>query len=115
MEKANLDAFKPQIKKDDGEPSIYLVVGSIVCMVVSGVLAYKGWTTLYDNGYTERVVGGDAYNYIIYACRGTAIVCIGIVFALFSVTLMILALISAVGSLASKMDLRKGENSRTGA
>jgi hypothetical protein len=36
-----------------------------------------------------KVVGGDAYNFIIYATRGTALVCIGIVCAVLSVTFAI--------------------------
>jgi len=55
------------------------------------VFAGKGWYTLYDDSYNARIVGGDAYNFIIYATRGTALVCVGIVCAVLSVTFAVFA------------------------
>ena len=52
---------------------------------------WYGISTLYDNSYSAQIVGGDAYNFIIYATQGTAIVCGGIVFAIFSAMFGILA------------------------
>jgi hypothetical protein len=62
--------------------SALFIVGAII-------LAATGWYTVYDDSYRARVVGGDAYNFIIYATRGTALVCVGIVCAILSVTFAI--------------------------
>lgn len=43
-----------------------------------------------------RIVGGDAYNYIIGAERGTAIVCVGILFAVISLILAIYDLTNVI-------------------
>jgi hypothetical protein len=69
---------------------VYLVV-SVLLVVASLVFAGKGWYTLYDDSYNARIVGGDAYNFIIYATRGTALVCVGIVCAVLSVTFAVFA------------------------
>lgn len=60
-------------------------------IVAAMVFAGKGWYTLYDNSYGARIVGGDAYNFIIYATRGTAVICVGIVCAVLSVTFAVFA------------------------
>ncbi len=46
--------------------------------------AYYGLNLMYDDSYSNKVVGGDAYNFIIYAARGTAYVSTGVVFAVLS-------------------------------
>ena len=69
---------------------IHSVVSGLL-IVASIVFAGKGWYTIYDNSDAARIVGGDAYNFIIYATRGTALVCIGIVCAVLSVTFAIFA------------------------
>jgi hypothetical protein len=68
------------------------------CLLISGlfivaaiIFAGKGWYTVYDNSYSAQIVGGDAYNFIIYATRGTALVCVGIVCAILSVTFAVFA------------------------
>ena len=61
------------------------VIAIIAAIIFAGVGLYK----LYDDSYTSKVVGGDAYNFIIYATRGTAYVCAGIVCAVLSVTLAV--------------------------
>jgi len=38
----------------------------LAALVFGGV----GLSTLYDNSYSARIVGGDAYNFIIYGARG---------------------------------------------
>jgi hypothetical protein len=60
-------------------------------IIAAIVFAGKGWYTLYDNSYDARIVGGDAYNSIIYATRGTAVICIGIVCAVLSGTFALFA------------------------
>jgi uncharacterized membrane protein YqhA len=59
----------------------------VAALIFTGVGLYK----LYDNSVDARVVGGDAYNYIIYATRGTAFICAGIVCAVLSVTFALFA------------------------
>ena len=62
---------------------------SVLLIVAALVFAGVGWYTVYNDTYSAKVVGGDAYNFIIYATRGTALVCIGIVCAVLSVTFAI--------------------------
>lgn len=60
-------------------------------MIASIGFSIYGVYTLYNNNYSARIVGGDAYNYIIYATRGTAWVCVGIVSAIIGLTLAVFA------------------------
>ena len=55
---------------------------------------WYGINMLYDNSYNAQIVGGDAYNFIIYATRGTAFVCGGVVFAVLGAVSSILAVYS---------------------
>lgn len=52
---------------------------AIVLMLVSGLFALAGLFTML--GSPERLVGGDAYNYITAAGRGTGLICVGIIAA----------------------------------
>jgi hypothetical protein len=54
--------------------------------------SYYGISFMYDDSYANKVVGGDAYNFIIYATRVTAYVCVGVVFSVLSVFFGIMAL-----------------------
>ena len=56
------------------------LIGFIFALTALG-LGYHGLEIVYDDSYRARIVGGDAYNYIIYATRGTAWVCSGLIFA----------------------------------
>ena len=69
---------------------VFLFISGLF-IVAAIIFASKGWYTLYDNSYSAQVVGGDAYNFIIYATRGTALVCVGIVCAILSVTFAVFA------------------------
>ena len=80
---------EPTFQKPNPFP-VYSVVSGLL-IIASLVFAGKGWYTLYDDSYNARIVGGDAYNFIIYATRGTALVCIGIVSAVLSVTFAVFA------------------------
>ena len=64
---------------------------SAALIVASIIFGFVGLRTLYDDSYTARVVGGDAYNFIIYATRGTAFICAGVISAVLSVTFSIFA------------------------
>lgn len=80
----------------------YLAISGL--FIVAGIIfAGKGWYTVYDNSYGAQIVGGDAYNFIIYATRGTALVCVGIVCAILSVTFAIF------GHIAKQHDDRERE------
>ena len=65
-------------------------ISAIFVLVALGFSGY-GINLMYDDSYGNQVVGGDAYNFIIYATRGTAYVCTGIVFAIVSVTVALVA------------------------
>jgi hypothetical protein len=70
-------------------PMFYVL--SALAIVAAVIFAGMGLYKLYDDSYTARVVGGDAYNFIIYGTRGTAYVCAGIVCAVLSVTFALFA------------------------
>ena len=72
---------------------------------------YYGLAFMYDDSYANQVVGGDAYNFIIYATRGTAYVAAGIVFAVLSATASIIG--SALRHKNAPVDSPEGSN--TGA
>lgn len=67
----------------------YVISGVFVLVAV--VFAVVGLYKLYDNTSDAQIVGGDAYNFIIYATRGTAFICAGIVCAVLSVTFAVFA------------------------
>lgn len=76
--------------KDNTNSSAHMFISGVFILAAI-IFAGKGWYALYDNSYDARIVGGDAYNYIIYATRGTALVCVGIVCAVLSVTFALFA------------------------
>ena len=53
--------------------------GASILMVVSGLFALWGLVTML--GSPEKLLGGDAYNYITAAGRGTGLICVGIIAA----------------------------------
>jgi hypothetical protein len=71
--------------------TLLLIFAAVCCLIVAVVFAFKGYNTLYDDSYAAKIVGGDAYNYIIYAGRGTALICMGIVFSVIGVTFAVFA------------------------
>lgn len=73
---------------------------SAACGAIALGFVFYGLDMMYDNSYSNRVVGGDAYNFIIYATRGTAYVGAGIVFAALSTTLAVIGAALATASTA---------------
>ena len=59
---------------------IFLIVGSIAFGAI-------GIEQLYNDSSDRQVVGGDAYNFIIYGNRGTAFVGVGIICAVLANTI----------------------------
>ena len=53
--------------------------GAIALMAVSGLFALWGLFTML--GSPAQLLGGDAYNYITAAARGTGLICVGIIAA----------------------------------
>lgn len=81
-----------------GSSSAYM---ASLCIGLGAILAAIGLGYSFNYSDADRLVGGDAYNMIIIAQRGTAIVCcgiasacIGIVWALFSIRYAILSKIA---------------------
>jgi hypothetical protein len=59
---------------------------SILFLIAAVALTLYGLRVAYRYGTeADKIVGGDAYNFIIMAARGTAWVCAGVVSALASV------------------------------
>jgi hypothetical protein len=69
-------------------PYFWLIL-SIGFFVVAFLLGFRGFMVSFSK---PLVVGGDAYNYIIGASRGTAQVCLAIIFALAGVACSVFSL-----------------------
>lgn len=67
-------------------PNFVLMVGLLVCVSI-GLMGY-GLYQLYDFNQ-EKIVGGDAFNFIIYSSRATAWICAGIVTMLIATVMAI--------------------------
>jgi hypothetical protein len=65
---------------------------SIVFLVIAGIFILFGLDNLAS---VTRLVGGDAFNYIISASRGTAEVCAGIFCVLISILFAVFDLADA--------------------
>lgn len=74
---------EPQNRKLRKRPfaNIFLVVALLLCLF--------GLYKTFAYGSDDKLVGGDAYNFIILAGRGTALICAGIVSALTGVAIAI--------------------------
>lgn len=57
-----------------------VILGSLLIVNAFG-WAGVGLNTMYEYGDAQKIVGGDAYNYIIIANRGIGQICVGIVSA----------------------------------
>lgn len=73
-----------------------LIIAALALGLAGTILAIHGLMVVYDDSSSAKIVGGDAYNYIIYATRGTAWVAAGAVAGLLSVTASVLAYIARV-------------------
>ena len=69
-----------ELTRSSNSPVLLLIS---VLFIVAAIIFATGWYTVYNNACDARIVGGDAYNFIIYATRGAALVC-----AVLSVTLL---------------------------
>lgn len=70
-----------------------LIVFSALFLLAAAFLVGNGLWIMYSyDGLTkEGPVGGDAYNYIIWAARGTGMICAGVAAAVTAATLSIMA------------------------
>lgn len=67
-----------------------LIVWSALFLIAGAILAIVGIVTMYNyEADSARIVGGDAYNFIIIATRGTGLICAGIVSALIGCALAV--------------------------
>lgn len=79
----------PIVEPDSPTNTPLYVVISILLIVAAAFFAGAGWYTVYNISYRDRILGGD--NLIIYVTRGTALVYVGIVCAVLSVTFSVFA------------------------
>jgi hypothetical protein len=66
---------------------------SVMFLLIAVLFAVFGVWEMYSYGESDKIVGGDAYNYTIIAARGTGLICCGIISALIAVTVSIWDLI----------------------
>jgi hypothetical protein len=62
----------------------------MVLLIAAGIVAYVGLNTIYD---PSQKVGGDAFNYIIAAGRGTGIIAVAVGLAVIGSALAIIGAI----------------------
>lgn len=62
---------------------------SLLFLIGAGLLTLYGLVVMFKYGPDDMVVGGDAYNFIIMAGRGTGLICAGIVSALVGVAVAV--------------------------
>ncbi|MGH9943860.1 MAG: hypothetical protein ACRD9R_16065, partial [Pyrinomonadaceae bacterium] len=62
----------------------------IAAVIFAGVGLHTMYS--YEANPSARIVGGDAYNFIIIAARGTGLICAGIVSALLGNAFLLLAI-----------------------
>jgi hypothetical protein len=62
---------------------------SLLFLIGAGLFTLFGLVEMYKYGPDDKVVGGDAYNYIIMASRGTGLICAGVVSALVGVAVAV--------------------------
>lgn len=55
---------------------------SLLFLIGAGLFTLYGLVVMFKYGPDDKVVGGDAYNFIIMAGRGTGLICAGVVSAL---------------------------------
>lgn len=70
---------------------LFLIIMSLLLGVTAVFFLTFGLGTTYLGNTGNEVVGGDAYNYIIFATRGTSLVGAGIVCSVLSATFAIFA------------------------
>ncbi len=66
-----------------------LIIFSVIFLITAVVFCGMGLKEAYAYEYDDKIVRGDAYNFIILAARGTGLICVGIVSALIGVALAI--------------------------
>jgi hypothetical protein len=70
---------------------------SVLFLIAAGLFTLYGLVEMYKYGPDDKVVGGDAYNYIIMAGRGTGLICAGVVSALIGLAIAIFDLTDKQG------------------
>lgn len=60
---------------------------SILFLILAALLTAYGLHVMHTYESADKIVGGDAYNFIILASRGTGWICAGIVSGLFAAVL----------------------------
>ena len=88
------DAYAPS-RPGDG-----YVVFAWIFLVAGLILGSFGVYRMSAYDYSDRIVGGDAYNYTILATRGVGYICAGILCVGFSATLMLMRAVGALHALA---------------
>lgn len=63
-----------------GDSALLALTGSMI--IATLIFVVFGLHTIYTYTDTSKIVGGDAYNYIIIGVRGLAWICTGIVTAI---------------------------------
>lgn len=91
-ESQNVQPVNQSVQPETSVHSGILGIAAVFA-TLSIILTIYGLYKLYDNSYQSQIVGGDAYNYIIYATRGTAWICAGIVSALMTIATLLIGIL----------------------
>lgn len=77
-----------------------LGLASLICIVF-------GWWRMYRyDEFTDKIVGGDAYNYAIIATRGAGIITAGVGLGVLAVLFVGLAIAERMAARTNQMDAR---------
>ena len=78
--------------------------------IAAAGLCVKGFLVTYDESSSAKIVGGDAYNYIIYASRGAVWMGAGIASALLAIAILLGAVYGAIARYLDQWEILWGES-----
>lgn len=91
-EQSATESGKPQPSLLAPVPLDYRIGAAVVFIIGAIVFTSIGFFRMYNYSYSDHVVGGDAYNYIILAIRGVGWIAGGGVCALLACVFVLLSI-----------------------
>jgi hypothetical protein len=77
----------PRIRGSDGSTDGRIVAAWVTLALAVGFLIFGLYRMLVYDEYSDKIVGGDAYNYLILTERGIGFICAGIALAVIAAVL----------------------------
>lgn len=86
----------PQEKPKANQFSVWRLFSALF-LIAAVIFCGVGLKEMYSYGYDDKIVGGDAYNYIIIAARGTGLICAGVLSSVIGLTMGVYELAAKKG------------------